>query len=431
MPTKSSPYLLVVVRYWHIFTTFFFITNHSFGQGIGRSPYSALGVGEKFSGAFAANQAMGDAGVSVGNGIYVNNLNPALVAFNRFTAFEIGAIAQRKIMQEGATKQKDFGANLNYVAMAFPSGKKWSMAVQLKPYSYVDYEARSTRLVENTLNFANYTYKGTGGLNKVALTNATLLGKSLYVGLEAAYVFGGIDRESLTQLQLADGQDYTIQLLERTNHGGFVFKPGVALRHKLKEKLFLGVGATAEFSSSIRANRLQTYDYLIGDRRLGISPIDTVSKDVRSNLTLPGSYRAGISLDKPLKFSVSADIAYHPWSQYRNFSGRSESNFQDSYSVHLGGEFTPDFDAVGKLLKRTQYRIGYQFIKLPYTTPTGASISDHSVTLGFALPLWNLSYINFGVAAGQRTGGPIKEQYGKVMVGFTLSDNWFRKTRLN
>ena len=130
-------------------------------------------------------------------------------------------------------------------------------------------------------------------------------------------------------------------------------------------------------------------------------------------------------------FTVSADVAYHPWSQYRDFSGNAEALFQDSYSVHIGGEYTPDFDAVGKIFKRTQYRIGYQFVRLPYLTPTGGNMNDHSVSAGIALPLWNLSYINLGVAVGQRSGGPIKEQYGKVMLGFTLSDIWFRKTRLN
>lgn len=461
MPTKQNNYPLSVIRYWLsdfikiwsgitqqniqakrkistyslsftvyslLFVAYFLLPTVQ-GQGIGRSPYSALGVGEKFIGGFATSQSMGNSGVSVANGIYLNNLNPALVAFNRNTVFEVGALSQYKQLEEGSKNEKTFGANLNYIALGFPSGKNWSMAIQLKPYTYVDYETRAVLPIANTLNFAKYTYRGTGGLNKVAWTNALTLGKSVFVGLESAYVFGAIDRESLSQLQLVDGQDYTIQLLSRTNHGGFVFKPGIAWRQKLKNKIFFGAGATYELQSNLNAKRIGTYTYFSGETQLTTIPSDTVSKDTQSKVTLPAGYRIGISLDRPLKWQISADFAYQAWSQYRNFS-RATERLQDSYSFHLGGEYTPNFDPTSGFFKQVQYRAGYQFVRTPYLTAEGSAINDNSFSLGFALPIRNLSYINLGFVAGQRNG-TIKERYGRVVVGFTLSDLWFKKYKLD
>jgi hypothetical protein len=55
------------------------------------SPLSYLGVGEVYSGGTAVNSMMGGAGVTSANGIYINTLNPAMLARNRYTVFEMGA----------------------------------------------------------------------------------------------------------------------------------------------------------------------------------------------------------------------------------------------------------------------------------------------------------------------------------------------------
>ena len=75
-------------------------TNVSFAQKesrlYGNSPYSALGIGDVLSGNSIANDAMGGTGITFGNGIYINNINPAMLAKNRYVAFNTGLRGQYK-----------------------------------------------------------------------------------------------------------------------------------------------------------------------------------------------------------------------------------------------------------------------------------------------------------------------------------------------
>ncbi len=66
----------------------------SSAQTILNSPLSYVGMGELDEGGSPSNAMMGGLGVSNSNGIYANVINPALLARNRYTVFEVGAKAE-------------------------------------------------------------------------------------------------------------------------------------------------------------------------------------------------------------------------------------------------------------------------------------------------------------------------------------------------
>ena len=80
---KANVYCLVITAYCLFFTT---KTNAQQTN----SPFSYLGIGEVYTGGTAVQSAMGGLGVANSNGIYINTLNPALLARNRYTVFEMG-----------------------------------------------------------------------------------------------------------------------------------------------------------------------------------------------------------------------------------------------------------------------------------------------------------------------------------------------------
>jgi hypothetical protein len=84
---------------WSWVVVLFFLQTKIFAQGLGNSPYSAIGLGELLSSAYSPNNGMGDAGVSSANPLYINALNPALLARNRYTMFDVGVIGQYKGLQ--------------------------------------------------------------------------------------------------------------------------------------------------------------------------------------------------------------------------------------------------------------------------------------------------------------------------------------------
>ena len=61
-------------------------------QTIVNSPLSYIGMGEMYPSETPSNAMMGGIGVSNSNGIYSNQMNPALLARNRYTVLELSLI---------------------------------------------------------------------------------------------------------------------------------------------------------------------------------------------------------------------------------------------------------------------------------------------------------------------------------------------------
>lgn len=410
------------------------IINASQGQGIGKAPYSYFGIGELISPNFASTQSTGGAGVAYANGLTINNLNPGLLARIRYTTYEIGLHGQGKAIQEGIKAQRDFSLNLNYFALGLPVGKKWTLAANFMPYSYLDYEIRQYRFIPNTNTYAFYSYKGTGGLNKASISNGFQVGKNLGIGLETSYIFGVLDKESTSQLPLDGGTDYQITLLERTNQGGFRLKTGVSYRKKLNKDWYLNMGGTYELGSTLNATRNLVFETKYAGQALGLNPADTVANSVKGSLSLPSAYRVGITLESPYKLAVSLDYAVSKWGDsFKNLAG-TNGGLQNSQSVHFGVEYTPDFNAIKGYGKLMTYRLGAYQTQTPYII-NGTKINDLGFTGGFSFPLGQnrLSSANIGMAIGKRgvAQGAIQENYVKINVGFSLLDQWFIKYRID
>ena len=411
-----------------------FLVHSASGQGLGNAPYSALGIGETFSGGFAVNQMMGGAGVAASNGIYINNLNPALLARNRNVTFEVGVLGQLKRLDDGRQKQQTAGGNLNYLTLALPVSKRWTASIGLRPYSYLDYEVRETKAVPGSIYFANYTYTGRGGLNQVALTNGFQLGKSLYAGVAASFLFGGLDRDAVSRLRLYQGQDYALTLRNRVNYHDFLVKGGLAWRQKLHEKLFLTLGGTVDFGTKLKGSQLRSYETL-AETGLGIPGAlpDTVNFNSNGFTKLAPAYRLGFSLENPYKLTLTADVAYQQWSKFRSFGNVTNAveNLADSYTVSVGAEYTPNILAASGFFNRVPYRLGFSYGRTPYRV-NGQQPTEWSVSTGFSIPMGRggLSDLNLGFSYGNRGAvgnGLIREQYGRVILGVTLNDRWFQR----
>lgn len=404
------------------------------GQGLGNSPYSTLGIGETFSGGFAVNQMMGGAGVAASNGIYINNLNPALLARNRNVVFDVGVLGQLKRLNDGRQQQQTAGGNLNYLALALPINRRWTASIGLRPYSYVDYEVRETKAVPGSIYFADYTYSGRGGLNQVAFSNGFQVTKSLYAGVVASYLFGGIDRDAVSRLRLYNDQDYSLTLRNRINYHDFQFKGGLAWRQKLQEKLFLTAAGTYDFGTNLRSDQLRSYEYLNTSGSVIPGALaDTVNLNTGGNTRLAPAYRVGLALENPYKLTLAADLSVQQWSKFRGFNNSSNlaEKLADSYTVSVGAEYTPNILAASGFWNRVPYRLGFSYGKTPFSI-NGQQPTEWSISTGLSLPLSRngLSDLNLSFSYGQRGvagNGLIREQYGRVVLGVTLNDRWFQR----
>ena len=396
------------------------------------SPFSYWGVGEVYTGGTSINAMMGGLGVANSNGIYINTLNPALLARNRYTVFEMGANTEAKSMQNARQRSNTYNGTVGTIMLALPTSPKWTLAIGLTPYSTVDYKTFSSQKLDiKGVDSTTITYNGSGGINKAVIANGLRITKDMYVGLEFGYLFGVINRDVITQ-NLSDGQNYQVNLADRTNYSGTHFKLGWAWRPKLSKDYFLNFGATAEFGQNIGAKSLKRFT-ISNSTGLTLINADTL-KQPEGKISLPATYRFGISIEKPAKLLVSLDYSMTKWSGFQNLNGSSE-NLRDAYTVAFGAEYIPKFDAISGYFNHVMYRVGANYTSSPYAFNGKDVANDMSFSAGVSLPLRTISYVNIAYVRGKRgvlaTNG-IEEVYNKIVVGFSLGDfYWFRKPKVD
>lgn len=396
------------------------------------SPFSYWGVGEVYNGGTAINSMMGGLGVANSNGIYINTLNPALLARNRYTVFEMGANTEAKSMQNTRQRSNTYNGTIGPIMLALPASPRWTLALGLSPYSTVDYKTFSSQKLNIVgTDSVTYTYNGSGGLNKAVIANGVRVTKDMYVGLEFSYLFGVINRDVITQ-NLSDAQNYQINLADRTNYSGTHFKLGWAWRPKLSKEYFLNVGATADFGQNLGAKSLKRFT-ISNSTGLSLINADTL-KQTEGKISLPATYRFGVSIEKPAKLLVSLDYSMTKWSGFQNLNGSSE-NLRDAHTIAFGAEFIPKFDALNGYFNHVMYRVGANYTTSPYAFNGKDVANDMSFSAGVSLPLRTISYVNIAYVRGKRgvlaTNG-IEEVYNKIVVGFSLGDfYWFRKPKVD
>ncbi len=416
---------------WSWVVGIFFLQTKVFAQGLGNSPYSAIGVGELLSPAYSPNNGMGDAGVSSANPLYINSLNPALLARNRYTMFDVGVIGQYKGLQDTKQNQRDFGGNLGYLALSFPVAPKWSAGISLKPYSFVNYQQNSYSRIGNSIYEAQYVYSGKGGLNQINFTNGFQVTKNLNLGIEGTYLFGNFNRSVTSQLRIGDGRDYIVSRDDRLNFSDVNLKLGAAWKQKLKGDHYLNFGATYNLQSSVAATRNTTIEVLSSSSSPVTNPDTITQADLK--VALPATFRAGISYELQYRLMVSADYERQNWSEYVGVSGTND-NMRNSQSYHIGFEYWPKYNST-KYWDLVLYRAGFSYRQTPLVIGT-KPVDDMNVSFGMSLPVGRglVNLINFSFVLGQRgsvSTQTFRERYGRVVVGFSLKDEWFRKFKVD
>jgi len=415
-----------------LFLVNLFFSNTSIAQET-NSPLSYHGIGEVGTEGTAVNAVSGGLGVANSNGIYINNLNPATIARNRYTVFEMGVNMESKAMQNSERRSNTFSGTLGPITLAFPMSPKWTMSLSLRPVSSVTYGTFSTHKLKITgEDSITTTYSGSGGLNHAVISNGYKVSKDMYIGIETGLLFGVINKDVTTQ-NLTDGQYYQIKLANHSNYSGFHWKVGYLWRPKVSKNYYLNIGATAELSQKVNVTKSIEFQTLSSS---GITKYnaDTLYRNPDLTTTLPSTYRFGIALERPGKLNVSLDYTMTNWNQFRDTEGKNDA-LSNSYKVAVGAEYIPKFDALNGYFNHVMYRAGASYSQTPYSYSNGAKLTDMNVSVGASFPLRNISYLNLAVVAGKRgtlaTNG-VEEQYTKIVVGFTLGDfYWFRKPKID
>lgn len=407
-----------------------------YGQGLGNSPYSILGLGDLQSTALSMNEGTGGSGVSAGNIMQINGLNPALLVRNRYTAFEFAGTVQYKDITATNGGQQELAANISHLALSFPITAKWSSGVSLKPYSYIDYNTSSSSMVAGTNYPSIYNFSGKGALNRVAWTNGFAIGKYVNVGFDVFYLFGNIEKSSQVTLTTGEAADNTVGVKEKLNLKNVSGRGGVSFRLPVKkDKMFINIGGTYSYGNFLYAKRTSVYE-LTKDSFVDPNfPSDTLQKAAKGYVDMPYQYRVGASFELPFKLLVSADYEHTNWNSFKPFGSPESNQVANTGRFYLGVDYIPKFNRSLRYLDQVSYRAGANFGP-SYYAPNGNQINETSFSLGLGLPIsrGGASTLSLAFTGGERgvvSSSTIRERFYRMTMAWAFADRWFEKPKLD
>jgi hypothetical protein len=407
------------------------------------SPYSSYGLGDYNPSLLPQNIAMGGIATAVNRISGFNNinpLNPASYGTINFTTIDAGIYSNiLSLSQTGQASVTNANFRLSHVAFAIPVTKHSALSFGLLPYTELGYNYKQTltkgfgtKSPADT-NAVNYLYNGEGGLSKAYIGYGYNIGKHLLIGANLSYIFGNLAEYSATEIPALYGTlDSKVQ--QSNAVGGINYDYGIQYSFDLSETKHLILGYSASAGTSINS----TNTYLVTQYTYDSSGNQNIAADSlinrkgsKTKIKLPQMNHFGVSFQSDGKFLVGADYSIGNWSDL-TIAGVN-SGLQNSKTLNVGGQFTPNINALRNYWARTDYRLGFIYDDT-YLNVNNTNIKSRAVTFGLGLPLSpnNGSFykINLSAEIGQRgtlDNGLVKENYVNIHLGFTLNDKWFQR----
>lgn len=415
--------------------TFLIISTFSFAQKTNSSPYSFFGIGDQAKIKSVEEIAMGQMGGVLNSEYQLSFTNPASYASLLWTTYVFAAANKTNNIDDGTNTQTSASTGLTYIALGVPISGNQGLAFGMQLNTAVGYSLLESFYNEDDVLSETNLLSGDGGTNRIFLGYGYKVPNGLNLGVEVAYIFGGIDNSIVNRrldVQLATKNE-TI-----SNIKGFSYKLGVQYIKNISPKLKFKLGTTFVLAYDLDENGDQ-YLYSIDNKILDefAIPRDTITAN---------HYNAKI--ESPLKTILSAGIGEdHKWfigAEYTfqdaiNFKGpiyteNSSYNYINSSIISVGGFFTPKYNSISSYWNRVTYRTGFSYKKLGLVV-NNTEIDDIGMSFGVSLPMGlRISNINLGFELGKRgttDNNLIKENYYNFRLSISLNDKWFSKRTIN
>jgi hypothetical protein len=386
-------------------------------------PYSIFGVGELNTKGFGRNMGMGNSGIAMSSGVYLNNQNPA--AYHMLDSisffFDFGLQADFVTYKTSSASQQGKDINLRNLALGFRINKHWSAGIGILPFSTVGYKIVSDGYVEGTTDLFTAELTGSGGLNQFYWDNSyRLLNNRLSLGINASYVFGNIESSENIHYEKFTN-DIISKQISRVNKVLLDF--GFQYFFPINTKSQISIGGI--FGNSHNMNLKQQINISESD---GSVIEDKITRTGFFNF--PMYYGGGLSYTHSNKLTVNADYIFHDWSA--TVSEKPGFNYKNTNTYRFGIEYIPGKVSQYGYFGSVSYRAGYYY-EGSYMEIDNVSIADKGITLGLGLPfLKNKSTINLTYKLGMKgslENGLIKESYNSIVFNLSMHDWWFIKPK--
>jgi hypothetical protein len=447
-----------MIKYTKLFITFLLaviaIGANAQSTASSSSPYSRYGLGDISAGTLPQSTAMGGIATAINkiNGYNnINSINPASYGSIDLVTIDAGIYTNFMFLsQNGQSTQRDGNFRFSHLAFAFPVTKKSALAFGLLPYSQLGYNYKQTlqrgygTSSAADTNTTNFIYHGEGALSKAFIGYGITVLKHLSLGANVSYIFGDLKQTSSTEIPNLYGTLNSV--VEQDNSiGGLNYDYGAQYTFDLSLKRHLVIGYSAQASSQLNSQS----KYILSQYTLNSSGVANVAADTlvntsqpKAKVQLPQINHFGISYQQDEKFLVGADFTLGKWSNL-SIAGVNQG-LLDSKTFNLGGQFTPNINAINNYWQTVDYRFGLMYdqsyLNVPNETGSGnTNIKSYAFTFGLGMPLkpTNLQTfykINVAAELGQRgtlANGLVKETYFNLHLGFLINDRWFQRFKFD
>ena len=315
---------------------FVFCGLSAFAQLGTSSPYSRFGLGDLQGNAFPVYNALGGGVTALSSSNSVNPSNPA--SYTSFRAnsflFSTGGLHNTTQIQNSTDKQVVNNSAFSHLTIAFPISSKLGASFGMLPYSNIGYTLNARDTVVN----ADMIYTGDGGLSKVYFGGAYEPFKGFSLGINASYLFGGLNRRK--KLDYDDESFFDSRSNSSINLKGYYYELGLLYKKELANEKELSFGLTANNNSTLRAKRSNIVETISG-------PYEIV-KDTASNVVewgevnLPNYISTGLMYRDGEKWLLIADYSMQNWADY-TLLGESD-DLSNSIRLSGGLQYTPEFN---------------------------------------------------------------------------------------
>jgi len=396
------------------------------------SPYSRYGIGDLLVPSGNTGVSMGGINIGYRSPFHINNMNPAsYTAFDTLAFIFEGGVRSNTVSQRTEfSSQQNNNTSLSHLLFGFPITNWWKSSVGLMPFSEGEYSIVDKQ-VDPVIGSIEKTFTGEGGINSFYFGNAFLLNKKLSIGFNISYLFGSNNR---TRALVFPDSAYmrNFRVINATNYGDLKLDFGLQYQQKIGKDLNLVTGLVFSNGTNISAkDKILEETYVSGSTGIDY-PKDTISyiPELKGNVFLPMSYGLGFTLGKKDKWLVGLDYRFQEWEKYSYFG--TKDSLKNSYSIALGGEYTPNITGVGSYTKKMTYRAGVRYGKT-YLELHDKQLSEFAVSAGIGFPFSKIrSTVNLGIEVGQRgttSSSLIQDNFFRLTLGVSIFERWFIRRR--